>query len=67
MRENRDKDIPIILHETAHPAKFSETIKKAIGIEVDLPEVLFEAMHKEKKSIEIDADLESLKKYLLTR
>ena len=65
--QNNNMDIPIILHETAHPSKFSETIKEAIGIEVDLPEVLFEAMHKEKKSIEIDADLKSLKKYLLTR
>ena len=58
-------DIPIILLETAHPAKFGDTIKKATGIDMPIPPVLQEALEKEKHSIEIDNDFASLKEYLL--
>lgn len=58
-------DIPIILLETAHPAKFGDTIKKATGIDMPIPPVLQEALEKEKYSIEIDNDFASLKEYLL--
>ena len=62
-----ETDIPIVMLETAHPAKFSETIKEAIGIEIDIPHTLQEALYKEKESIEIENNLTSLKKYLLKR
>jgi len=67
LSSNKTDDTPIILHGTAHPAKFPEIIKKAIGIEIDLPEVLAQAMHKKKHSIEIKANFKSLKEYLLNR
>lgn len=61
------RDTPVILLETAHPAKFGETIKKSLNIDVEIPEVLKEAMEKEKHSIEIDNTYQSLKDYLLKR
>ena len=65
--ENRDIDLPIILLSTAHPAKFNDTIKKAINKVIPVPLVLEEALKKEKHSIEIDNNSNALKKYLLSR
>lgn len=67
IEEHGEKDYPIILLETAHPAKFNSTIKEAIGKELEIPEVLKEALQKEKRSIEIDNDFLSFKSYLLNR
>lgn len=65
--DNKDNILPIILLSTAHPAKFNEIIKEAIGKEVPVPSMLKEALNKEKHSIEIDNNLKSLKEYLLSR
>ncbi len=65
--KNKDVNLPVILLSTAHPAKFNEIIKEAIGKEVPVPPVLKEALIKEKHSIEIDNNLKSLKEYLLSR
>lgn len=65
--DNKNVKLPIILLSTAHPAKFNETIKEAIGKEVPIPHVLKEALNKEKYSIEIDNNVKSLKEYLLNR
>jgi len=62
-----DKGIPIILLETAHPAKFMNIIKDAIGQEIEIPETLQEALRKKKKSIEIENNIDCLKDYLLSR
>lgn len=65
--ENKYIDTPIILLSTAHPAKFNDIIKKAIGKTIPVPLVLEEALKKEKHSIEIDNNTEALKDYLLNR
>jgi threonine synthase len=65
--ENKDKNLPIILLSTAHPAKFNDIIKKAIGEVIPVPSVLEEALRKEKHSIEIDNTSDALKEYLLNR
>lgn len=52
--------------ETAHPAKFTETVEGVLGVDtVALPEKLAEFMKGEKLSIELSADFESFKNYLL--
>jgi threonine synthase len=66
LKENKT-NLPIVFLETAHPAKFGEIIKDSLGIEVPVPEVLQESLRKEKHSILIDNNYESLKKYLLNR
>ena len=65
--ENKKINIPIILLSTAHPAKFNDIIKKAIGKVIPIPLVLKEALKKEKYSIEINNTSRALKEYLLNR
>lgn len=53
--------------ETAHPAKFKDTVEGAIGAEIAIPERLAAFMAGEKKSIELPADFQKFKEYLLSR
>jgi len=54
--------------ETAHPAKFTETVEDVLGKNtVVLPEKLAEFMKGEKLSIELGIDFESFKNYLLKK
>lgn len=50
--------------ETAHPAKFLDTVNEVIG-EVAIPERLAAYLEKEKVSIEMSSDFEGLKAYLM--
>ena len=52
--------------ETAHPAKFLETVERIIGQKVDIPQKLQEFMKGEKQSIELSKDFDGFKKYLLS-
>ncbi|MFV0593051.1 MAG: threonine synthase [Draconibacterium sp.] len=52
--------------ETAHPAKFTETVETVIGAgKVELPEKLADFMRGSRKVIGLDADYEQFRKYLL--
>lgn len=53
--------------ETAHPAKFKETVESAIGAEVEIPERLAAFMRGGKKSVEMGADFDSFKNFLMIR
>lgn len=55
-----------IILETAHPAKFSDTVEKIIGKEINMPERLAQCMEKNKKSIKISSDFEDFKSFLAT-
>lgn len=55
-----------IFLETAHPAKFSETVEDTISHKVEVPERLEKFMKGEKKSILISADFSELKSLLPT-
>lgn len=52
--------------ETAHPAKFLETVQGIIGEKIEIPQKLQEFMKGEKQSIAMNRDFESFKKYLMT-
>lgn len=52
--------------ETAHPAKFLETVERIIGQKVDIPQKLQEFMKGEKQSLELSKDFDSFKEYLLS-
>ncbi|MBL3654750.1 threonine synthase [Fulvivirga sediminis] len=52
--------------ETAHPAKFKDTVEEVIGA-VTIPERLAKYADKEKKSRQITSDFEEFKNYLKTR
>jgi threonine synthase len=51
--------------ETAHPAKFLETVEGIIGDMVEIPAKLQEFMKGTKQSIEMSKDFESFKAYLM--
>jgi threonine synthase len=52
--------------ETAHPAKFLETVEGIIGEKVEIPLKLQEFMKGEKKSLALNKDFEGFKNYLLS-
>ncbi len=53
--------------ETAHPAKFLETVENIIEEKVEIPLKLQEFMKGEKKSISLPKDFESFKNFLKTQ
>jgi len=53
--------------ETAHPAKFKETVDELVGTEnVQLPEKLGRFMNGQKQSVVLEKDFNTFKKFLLT-
>lgn len=56
-----------IFLETAHPAKFKETVEAITGQDVEIPARLKAFMEGEKKSIEIPADFTAFKALLLSK
>ncbi len=51
--------------ETAHPAKFKETVEAATGAEIEIPERLKAFMQGTKQSVPLPKDFDSFKEYLL--
>ena len=51
--------------ETAHPAKFLETVENIIGEKVEIPFKLQEFMKGEKKSLSLSKDFDTFKSYLM--
>ncbi|HKK81487.1 MAG TPA: threonine synthase, partial [Prolixibacteraceae bacterium] len=55
-----------IFLETAHPAKFTETVEQVVGKgNVPLPDTLAEFMKGKKKSIEVDNTFDTFKAFLM--
>lgn len=50
--------------ETAHPAKFLETVERIIGEKVEIPEKLQAFMRGTKQSVELSKDFDDFKAYL---
>ncbi|MBK1897917.1 threonine synthase [Chryseobacterium paridis] len=65
LKENPSKKGFIL--ETAHPVKFPESVEKAIGEKINIPESLADLMSREKKTVEINSDFEELKRFLLNK
>ncbi len=51
--------------ETAHPAKFLQTVESIIGVEVQVPEKLQAFMKGQKESVPMEKDFASFKSYLM--
>lgn len=54
-----------IFLETAHPAKFKETIDRILGEEIEIPLPLQEFMKGKKKTVEMSKEFDALKNFLL--
>jgi len=55
-----------IFLETAHPAKFSETVEEALNRKIEIPERLAEFGKRKKVSIGMTTDFKDFKEYLMT-
>lgn len=51
--------------ETAHPAKFLQTVESIIGVEIQIPEKLQAFMKGQKESVPMEKDFASFKSYLM--
>ncbi|MDD3716806.1 MAG: threonine synthase [Candidatus Marinimicrobia bacterium] len=60
-----DSDTPAVCLETAHPAKFDDTVRETLGKAPEMPEVLTEVLHKEKRAMKMDADYPDFRRFLL--
>lgn len=67
LQEGLSNDEVGIFLETAHPAKFKDTVEEIIGEEIAIPEKLQAFMRGEKQSIEMSKQFADFKKYLLTK
>lgn len=65
LRDNLGTDETGIFLETAHSAKFLETVESAVKQKISIPDKLKTFMEKEIKKVEMDADFNTLKRYLL--
>ncbi len=61
LEDNLTDDEYGLFLETAHPAKFLETVEKYLGRKVEIPEKLAKFLRSEKKSIAINTDYNNLK------
>lgn len=64
--ETSDPSKAIVL-ETAHPAKFPESVRDALGFEPEAPESLRATTAREGSAVPLAADFEALKTFLLER
>ena len=60
-KQENDTSVPTIVLGTAHPAKFPDAIRSAIGVDVSLPSHLGNMMSKPEKVITSDNSLNSIK------
>ncbi|WP_320018262.1 threonine synthase [Labilibaculum manganireducens] len=63
---NTDSEVGVFL-ETAHPAKFKDTVEKVLNTEIRVPDYLQQCLGKEKKSILISKDFSEFKSFLLLK
>lgn len=55
---------PVVTLATAHPAKFPDAVKKAIGVNPKLPNFLNDLLEREEKFEVLDNDFDAVKNYV---
>jgi len=63
----KDKNVTGVFLETAHPAKFYQTVEQEIPVKVEIPQRLANSLNRPKQTVEIDHQPEDLKSFLLQR
>ncbi len=64
-REHMAPGVPMIVLETAKPAKFNGTIREALGVDAGVPPGFEDLMQRPLRSIEIAADADAVKRYIV--
>lgn len=67
LREMLAEDEVGFFLETAHPAKFLNTVEEVIGKEIEIPEKLQHFMRGTKESVMMKPDFATLKEFLMSR
>lgn len=62
--QHQKNNIPMICLATAHPAKFSDMVKAATGIEPDTPEVIKDIFTKEQRCEIMPASIDNVMDYI---
>lgn len=65
LKDNLKEGETGVFCETAHPAKFKETVENAIGTDIIIPERLAAFMQNTKKTVELSKDFQDFKHFLL--
>ncbi len=63
----KEKIVTGVFLETAHPAKFYQTVEQEIPVEVKIPHRLANSLELPKQTVEIGREPEDLKSFLLAR
>jgi len=63
----REDSLPLICLATAHPAKFGDAVKLAIGKDPELPPALADIEDRPARSTVLPADVEAVKAYIETK
>jgi len=64
--EGNGGSVDAVFLETAHPAKFPDTVEQATGISVPVPPQIEQALRREKRSARMKGTVDELKGYLLS-
>ena len=67
LKEQLHNDETGIFLETAHPAKFKDTVDRILGIDLPIPEKLQAFMRGQKQSIPLSSDFADFKAYLMAQ
>lgn len=65
LKEGLHDDEIGVFCETAHPAKFKETVEQIIGTEVAIPERLAAFMRGQKQSVPLSKEFDDFKQFLM--
>ncbi|MEO8936718.1 MAG: threonine synthase [Burkholderiaceae bacterium] len=63
-RDHAKAGVPMIVLETAQPAKFAETIHEALGIDPAMPAGFEDLLQRPLRSIELPADVDAVKRFV---
>jgi len=61
-----DKNVPMVILATAHPAKFPDAVKAASGVHPELPSHLSDLYEREEKYTELHGSFDAIKGYIET-
>ena len=59
--------MPTITLATAHPAKFSDAVKLATGVQPALPEHLSDLMQRTERIVDLPNDLQAVEAFVAAR
>lgn len=67
LKDNLRKEEAGIFLETAHPAKFKDTVDRIVGASIEIPARLQAFMEGKKQTVELAPDFDAFRRFLLER